>query len=548
MGWKDAPLVEEAPTVPGKAPAWASAPLVEQPAQPEGPGMLTNIASGAASGLADVGDTLLNVATYLPGKLIPAVERWNTDRTNSLQDFNDERSGSTAFNLSRVGGNVAGTMPVGGVVGAGIKALFPASAAAQAIGTSVATGGLRTGAQLGRGADLAVRGVGGALSGGVSAGLVNPGDAGEGALIGAALPGAMQVAGTGMQKVGQLVRGPSLPPQTASAVQTARTAGYVVPPTQANPTLANRVLEGVAGKQSVGQNASLQNQEVTNNLIRKALGLGDDVPINLDALDAVRKEAGQAYASIAGLGPLNASGARLPSGVAVTDAIDPLMMRRTEVDASEVVRAWKQANHDATAYYRAYARDANPETLAKAKAASEAAQQIDDFMSQSLDGMGRSDLLTELKNARVRIAKTYNAEAALNEATGNFSAPKLGAQLTKGKPLSGELRQVAEFANAFPKAAQMPEKMGSLPGTTPLDWAAAGSMSAATGNPLMMTGVVSRPVARSLALSPLVQNRLARPPAPTGAGSTSWLSSPQNREALELLFLRSAPVLATAGP
>lgn len=542
MGWQDAPVISGSPA---NAPAWASAPLADEPAQKPTRSMIANIGAGAASGLADVGDTLLNVASYLPGKLIPAVERWNDERSASLQDFNNERSDSTAFNLARVGGNVAATLPVGGVLGAGVKALFPA-AAGQAIGTSIATGGLRTGAQLGRGADLAVRGVGGAVSGGASAALVNPDDAGEGALIGAALPGVVQGLGAAGHAVRSTLRGPTVQPQTAAAVQSARAAGYVVPPTQANPTLTNRLLEGVAGKQSVGQNASSQNQVVTNELIRKALGIPDDVPINMEALDAVRREAGQAYANIAGLGPLNAAGARLPGSVAVTDAVDPLMIRRTEVDAGELVRSWKQANHDATGYYRAYGRDANPETLAKAKAASDAAKQIDDFMQQSLDSMGRSDLLTELKNARVRIAKTYNAEAALNEATGNFSAPKMGSQLTKGKPLSGEMRQVAEFANAFPKAAQMPEKMGSLPGTTPLDWAAAGTVSGLSGNPWMLGSVASRPIARSLALSPLVQNRLGGAAA-AGPGSAGWLTSPQNQAALEALF-RASPVLATAGP
>lgn len=386
MGWKDAPLVDAgAPAAaPAKSPAWASAPLVDGQ-QTAGPlQTVANVGKGVLSGFADLGDTILNAATYLPGKVVPGIERWNTERNASLEDFNRANADSTAFTVGRVGGNVAATLPVGGVIGAGVKALFPASTAAQAIGTSVATGGLRTGANFGLGADLAVRALGGGVSGGASAALVNPADAGEGALVGAALPGVVKGFGAAGRAVDGLLAGPAVPPQAAAAVKTARDAGYVIPPTMANPTLANRVLEGVAGKQSVGQNASLANQEVTNRLMRQALGIGDDVPLNLETLDAIRREAGQAYANIAALGPLNAGGAKLPAGVAVRDGVDPLMVRRTEVDASEIVRAWKQANHDATAYYRAYARDANPETLAKAKAASDAAKQIDDFMSSSL--------------------------------------------------------------------------------------------------------------------------------------------------------------------
>lgn len=552
MGWQDAPLVGEQPAAQTKTPAWAAAPLVEPANAPtEGDRWKREIYSSApfslVRGVKDVIDTGAHGAAALYDLLMGTKEG---DRVRALNeegkaDFSANTEGSIVAPVARIGGNVLGTAPV-------VKALGAAAQAAglTKLGTAIETGGLSLGGQGGNvAANVVTRAAGGAIGGGTSAALVNPDDAGEGALVGAVLPGVVQGVGTGMHKVGQMVRGPVVPPQAAGAVRSARDAGYVIPPTMANPTLTNRVLEGVAGKQSVGQNASLTNQAVTNQLMRRALGISDDVPLNLETLDAIRKEAGQAYANIAGLGPINAGGARLPASVAIRDGVDPLMVRRTEVDAGEMVRAWKQANHDATAYYRAYARDANPETLAKAKAASDAAKQIDDFMSSSLEAMGRSDLLTALKEARVRIAKTYNAEAALNEATGNFSAPKLGAQLNKGKPLSGELRQIAEFSNAFPKASQMPEKMGSLPGTTPLDWAAAGTVSGVTGNPFVMGGVAARPIARSLALSPLVQNRLGQGGARAGDDATaSWLSIPENRQALELLFLRAAPVLATAGP
>ena len=49
-----------------------------------------------------------------------------------------------------------------------------------------------------------------------------------------------------------------------AAIQAARSQGYVIPPTQANPTLGNRLLEGMAGKLTTAQNASAANQGVTN--------------------------------------------------------------------------------------------------------------------------------------------------------------------------------------------------------------------------------------------------------------------------------------------
>ena len=54
--------------------------------------------------------------------------------------------------------------------------------------------------------------------------------------------------------------------------------------------------------------------------------------------------------------------------------------------------------------------------------------------------------------------------------------------------------------------------MGSRPQINPLDVGAAGILSSLT-NPAAMTTVAARPAARSLALSPLIQNRLIQPPA-----------------------------------
>jgi hypothetical protein len=146
----------------------------------------------------------------------------------------------------------------------------------------------------------------------------------------------------------------------------------------------------------------------------------------------------------------------------------------------------------------------------KAKAAAAKAQDLESTLEGYAQSLGLDELLPALREARTRIAKTYSVEAALNPTTGAVDARKLAGQLAKGKPLSGELKQAAEFAARFPKAAQTVEGMGSLPQTSPLDWIPAGALSMATSNPLMMLGVGARPAARALSLSPLVQNRLVQ--------------------------------------
>ena len=148
-------------------------------------------------------------------------------------------------------------------------------------------------------------------------------------------------------------------------------------------------------------------------------------------------------------------------------------------------------------------------------------------------------MLDEFRNARQLIARTYSVERALNPTTGSVSAKDLAAQLKRGKPLSDELLQAGEFATAFPTAAQVTEKVGSRPQSSPLDWALAGGLGAATGgSPLSLIGLGARPLARAAALSRPIQRALAAAPA---AATQPALGVTRARQALG----RGAPVALT---
>lgn len=292
---------------------------------------------------------------------------------------------------------------------------------------------------------------------------------------------------------------------TDAAVAAGREAGYAVTPSMTNrPGAVGSALEALGGKIKGQQAVSVANQQNTNKLAARSLGLDEEVPITTEALDGLRREAGKAYANVAKAGKFQASANDLPKSANVKTFTDRLTLgRRSEVDAADLVEAWKQANHDATGYYRAYGRDANPETLAKAKQLASDAKRIDEFMTKKLTEIGRGDLVDALKGARVQIAKSYSVENALNTATGAVDARKLANQLSKGKPLSGDLKKAAEFAAAFPKATQSGV---DVPAYSPLD-----IFSANQGNNLLSLLTLHRPVARAAMLSSPMQNALARP-------------------------------------
>lgn len=319
--------------------------------------------------------------------------------------------------------------------------------------------------------------------------------------------------------VAEMLRGQKPNPQVLSQVQQAREAGYVIPPTQANPSFINRVIEGISGKVSTAQNASLRNQEVTNRLTAKSLGLPEDTVITPEILQNLRQTAGQAYENLGASGVIKTSPKYIqaldniepykdakkavqyfnsPEAKPIIDTIDSL--KTDTFDVSAALSKIKLLRNDADKAYRAG-------DSALGKTNKEASKILENTIENYLANTKQTDLLNKFKDARQLIAKTYTVEKALNQTTGSVNAKALAAQLQKGKPLSAELKTVAEFGQTFPKAVQTPEQMGSLTQFSPIDYFA-GVIGGGTTGPAGATAALARPALRSLALSQPVQNRL----------------------------------------
>lgn len=498
---------------------------------------LGNLAAGAVRGAGSIGATILapwdmaqdayygdrnqNLSGLISGqKPLTRNEERRQQMTAALGSLGAETD-STGFAVGKLAGEIAGTAGAPGLLAKGAQALSATPAIVQALRTGGLVADGLTGAK-----GAAIRAGAGALGGGVSAGMVNPEDAGTGALIGGALPGVGKVVGEVGKKVGSVLRGPQVADDVLNAAKQAYEAGYVIPPTQVKPTLGNRLLEGLSGKITTAQNASAKNAEVTNKLAAKALGLSEDVKLTPDVLEDIRKTAGAAYREVASLPVKPAQEANSLMNIPATPEINP----------SKMVFDLRKARNDATAWYNSYGRTADPESLAKAQAAKNLATELEGTLESYAKSLGRDDLVSDMAKSRELIAKTYSVEKALNTTTGNVDAKNLAKQLGKGKPLTGELKQAAEFAARFPKAAQTIEGMGSLPQTSPLDWAAFGGIGAATANPLMLLGVGARPAARAAVLSNPVQRGLQNAPSQV---------PPQLIEALRRGAL-AAPVVATS--
>jgi hypothetical protein len=197
-----------------------------------------NLAAGAVRGAGSIGATLMmpvDAAARAMGVQNDYIGR--TDRRSEmdagLQSLGADPT-SLLYQGGKLGGEIAGTAGVGGVLANGARALGATRFASglepiiNGVARGLETGGFRVGELAGTGLGAATRLGTGALTGGAAAGLVNPQDAGVGALIGGALPGAVQGAG----KAGAAIRrsiAPEVAPEVRQLAQRAEELGIRIP-------------------------------------------------------------------------------------------------------------------------------------------------------------------------------------------------------------------------------------------------------------------------------------------------------------------------------
>jgi hypothetical protein len=434
---------------------------------------------------------------------------------------------STIYQTNKLLAEVAGTSGIGGAIAKGISMIPGAARALPTLLPAIQSGGMTANGATGA-YGMATRAAGGAVNGAATAGLVDPKDAGIGAMLGAAFPTVTRVLGSAGDAIGSIF-GPSSPRVNPTTLQTAKEsmdAGYVIPPSTLDPSLKNRVLESISGKQATQQLTSTQNTKVTEGLTRQALGIADDAPLTQATLENLRKTAGKAYSEVSNISP----------------------------QAASDLEALKQARNDASGWFKAYNRSASPNDLAKAKEFRATADTLETALENHAADAGRPELIPALRDARKQIAKTYTVSRALNDASGTVDARILGRLYEKQAPLSDGLDVAGKFASAFPKAAISPQQIGS-PAVHNLNaiFAAGGGGAGATIGGMLagpagagLGGAigaaypfVAPPIARSLMFSKAAQQNLLTQRAAQAPG----LLRSSVDEALPLMY-RLNPLLA----
>lgn len=304
-----------------------------------------------------------------------------------------------------------------------------------------------------------------------AAGVPEPQSAGEkiagiveSGLTGAKTPGIAENAAVPGQSAEEVAAN-----QRLQSVNNGVKEGYKIPPSTTNPTATNKVLETVAGKVATQQAASAANQQVTNRLAARALGLNEDLPITEGSLNAVRAEAAKDYQAIGKVPSIaldqsfkdriqgvvaqfNKTAQELPS-LANKD-LDPVatdLLSKNQLSGSAVLGAVKGLRNKAEVAFRG--GDGSTGTAYKSMA-----NELEGAVDRDLSTRGPefADTVNAFRDARQKIAMAHTVEDAMNPGSGNIQAAKLAAALRRGEPLSGPLRTIAEFGNAAPKAVAEP--------------------------------------------------------------------------------------------
>lgn len=334
-------------------------------------------------------------------------------------------------------------------------------------------------------------------------------------------------------------------------------AGFSVPPSMRGSGMTMRAAEGVAGPARTAGLFASKNQELTDSLARRAVGLPDDVPLTSEVMQGVRKAAYQrGYVPVANMGKVAAdadyakaldsvakqyTGAAGSFKEAFPDEIGKLVksFRVGKFDAGDALQASQALRDQANAAFRrgdtGFAKGAKSvakaledqieRTLSYKANAGSAWNAIDDVLGKRMSGadfdmlkgarliVGRlkdgklsqdqaiqnlqqffaqgqptsktaraavekaaklimessnekemaAQALKGFRDARQLMAKAHTIEDAIVEGGGSVNAAKLAQRLQSGKPLTGELKTIAQMANNFPGIMRLPKKGDATP-------------------------------------------------------------------------------------
>ena len=315
-----------------------------------------------------------------------------------------------------------------------------------------------------------------------------------------------------------------------AGIEAAHEAGYKLTPKAANAGVAARMTQTAAGSGRLEKEFSAHNAENTSRLARQDVGLPDDVPATPEATAAIRKQEGENYAVVKDVGRFendaqygkDLDNITRPYTEAAKDFPEllnnPIIkrvegLRKADVDSASAIEVVKDLRNEADKAFRAGDKKLGASYRAAASAVDNSLDRALTRMAETKRSPELADAVAKYQAARVRIAKTYLLDEAMDGKPGEVNAMAYKRALEKGAKLTGGAKQIAEFAKQFGEEG-LAQKKGKSGGTGP-DFRDI-LLAALHGPTTALAALVARPGARAALGSEFMQKRMAgkKPQAP----------------------------------
>lgn len=328
--------------------------------------------------------------------------------------------------------------------------------------------------------------------------------------------------------------------KTDAQLTAAREKGYVFPPgVSGNAGPLASFFQGVAGSTKLDYGASFKNQKVTNNLIKKELGISGDKALSVEALDDLREKYSKPYEDVKKTVPTLRTTPEFKQALQNPDSkfaaarkefpeyfksseIDKLVsdLSKDKFSSQAAIEIQKKLRYDGNANMKAFDK---PSQQALGEAQLNAAKAIDNLIDQNLQMQAppgvknfQSKLSSNLKEARTKIAQSYAVQGALNDATGNVSAQKLGRLWEKNPDkITGGLSDVGQTYKSFEKQLRDVDKLPATAseGVSNLDVAKSTGLAALGHGAIAAAAIPLRAAVKPILLSDWYQQLNVKPPS-----------------------------------
>lgn len=336
-------------------------------------------------------------------------------------------------------------------------------------------------------------------------------------------------------------------PGTKLVAKRAVDLDYALTPEMTGKTsLPTKLAAGFAGQEKLQFAASAKNQANSNAIAAREIGTDARNPLTPAVYKHVRDQAAAPYGKIAEAVPQLGNLAKDPEWQsALREIKDPkglaqefpewsknpdiavlhdMLAAKTEMPTDRALRLVQQLRDEANQNFKVN-DGSRIQKHSLAVAERRAADAIEGVIERrvadveqferNFSASPRAELKTlvdDYRRARTVLAKSHDLEAA-TDSQGNVLAARL-AQLraTKGRPLSGGLKDIADVFDAFPKAMRNPAQISGKQEFSYLDALSAGVLGG-SGHYGVMTGLLgARPLTKSTLLSGPFQRHLTNAP------------------------------------